>query len=42
MAIINRITVLYRRVKLGDKTLFSVVVSGISGSGRVAKQLIGF
>lgn len=41
MAVINRITVLYKRVKFGDKTLFSVVVSGNSGSDCVAKQLIG-
>ena len=41
MAVINRMTVLYKRVKFGDKTLFSVVVSGNSGSDCVAKQLIG-
>lgn len=41
MAVINRITVLYKRVKFGEKTLFSVVVSGNSGSDCVAKQLIG-
>ena len=41
MAIINRMTVLYKRVKFEDKTLFSVVVSGSSGSDCVAKQLIG-
>jgi len=41
MAVINRITVLYKRVKFGDKTLFSIVVSGNSGSDCVAKQLIG-
>ncbi len=41
MAVINRMTVLYKRVKFRDKTLFSVVVSGNSGSDCVAKQLIG-
>jgi len=41
MAVINRMTVLYKRVKFGDKTLFSLVVSGNSGSDCVAKQLIG-
>jgi len=41
MAVINRMTVLYKRVKFEDKTLFSVVVSGNSGSDCVAKQLIG-
>ena len=41
MAVINRMTVLYKRIKFGDKTLFSIVVSGNSGSDCVAKQLIG-
>ncbi|SHJ97152.1 flavodoxin family protein [Paramaledivibacter caminithermalis] len=41
MAIINRMTVLYRRIKLNRKTLFGVIVSGNSGSDSVAKQLIG-
>ena len=41
MAVINRITVLYKRVKFGNKTIFSIVVSGNSGSDCVAKQLIG-
>jgi len=41
MAVINRMTVLYKRVEFGDKTLFSIVVSGNSGSDCVAKQLIG-
>ena len=41
MAVINRMTVLYKRVKFEDKTLFSVIVSGNSGSDCVAKQLIG-
>ena len=41
MAVINRMTVLYKRVKFVNKTIFSVVVSGNSGSDCVAKQLIG-
>jgi len=41
MAIINRLTVLYKRVKFWDKTLFSIVVSGNSGSDCVAEQLLG-
>ncbi|MBA7542566.1 hypothetical protein ES705_34889 [subsurface metagenome] len=41
MSVINRMTVLYKRVKFGDKTLFSVIVSGNSGSDCVVKQLIG-
>ncbi len=41
MAVINRMTVLYKRVKFGNKTIFSVVVSGNSGSDCVAKQLMG-
>lgn len=41
MPVINRMTVLYKRVKFGDKTLFSIVVSGNSGSDCVAKQLMG-
>jgi len=40
-AIINRMTVLYRRTKFHNKTMFGVVVSGNSGSDSVAKQLIG-
>ncbi|MCJ7814370.1 MAG: NAD(P)H-dependent oxidoreductase [Candidatus Atribacteria bacterium] len=41
MAIINRMTVLYKRVKFGNKTMFSIVVSGNSGSDCVVNQLIG-
>lgn len=41
MAVINRMTVLYRRTKLYHKTMFAVIVSGNSGSDSVAKQLIG-
>jgi multimeric flavodoxin WrbA len=41
MAVINRLTALYRRTKFFDKTFFGVIVSGNSGSDSVAKQLIG-
>lgn len=40
MAVINRLTSLYRKTPLYDKTLFSVIVSGNSGSDCIAKQLI--
>lgn len=40
-AIINRITVLYRKTKFYNKTMFGIIVSGSSGSDSVAKQLIG-
>ncbi|MBU3189792.1 NAD(P)H-dependent oxidoreductase [Clostridium bowmanii] len=40
-AVINRLTVLYRRMSFYDKTIFSVVVSGNSGSDSISKQLIG-
>lgn len=40
MAVINRMTVLYRRISLKDKTMFSVIISGNSGSDSVAKHLI--
>lgn len=40
MAVINRLTSLYRKTPFYDKTLFSVIVSGNSGSDSVAKQLI--
>lgn len=40
-AIINRTTVLYRKTKFYDKTMFGIIVSGSSGSDSVAKQLIG-
>ncbi len=40
MAVINRMTVLYKRVKFGNKTIFSIVVSGNSGSDCVARQVI--
>ena len=41
MAVINRMTVLYKRVKFRNKTIFSIVVSGNSGSDCVVKQVIG-
>lgn len=40
MAVINRMTALYRRTPFYKKTLFAVIVSGNSGSDSVAKQLI--
>lgn len=40
MAVINRMTVLYRRISLKDKTMFAVIISGNSGSDSVAKHLI--
>jgi multimeric flavodoxin WrbA len=41
MAVINRLTVLYRKTKFFDKNIFAVIVSGYSGGDSVAKQLIG-
>jgi len=41
MAVINRITVLYKRIDFRNKTVFSIIVSGNSGSDCVASQLIG-
>lgn len=40
MAFINRLTALYRKVDFKDKLLFSIVVSGYSGSDILAEQLI--
>lgn len=40
-AVINRLTVLYLKMSFTDKAIFSIVVSGNSGSDSVAKQLIG-
>lgn len=40
-AVINRLTALYRKISFCNKSLFSVIVSGNSGSDSVAKQLIG-
>jgi multimeric flavodoxin WrbA len=41
MAVINRLTALYRKISFYSKTMFAVIVSGNSGSDSVAKQLIG-
>lgn len=41
MAVINRLTVLYRKQPLLEKDLYAIVVSGNSGSDSVVKQLIG-
>lgn len=41
MAIINRLTVLYKRVNFHHKTIFAIIVSGNSGSENVAMQLLG-
>jgi len=41
MAVINRLTVLYKRVNFYKKAFFSIIVSGNSGSENVAMQLIG-
>ena len=41
MAVINRMTVLYRRITFYDKRLFAIVVSGNSGSDLVMTQLLG-
>lgn len=40
-AVINRLTALYRTTSFYNKSLFSIIVSGNSGSDSVAKQLIG-
>lgn len=40
-AVINRMTALYRKTPFYKKSLFSIVVSGNSGSDSVARQLIG-
>lgn len=41
MAVINRLTALYRQMRFYDKRIFSVIVSGNSGGDSVARQLIG-
>lgn len=41
LAVINRLTVLYRQISFHQKSFFAVIVSGNSGSDSVAKQLIG-
>jgi len=40
-AVINRLTVLYRRMSFHNKSVFAVVVSGNSGSDSISKQLVG-
>lgn len=40
MAVINRLTTLYRQMSFHDKQIFAVIVSGNSGSDSIAKQLI--
>lgn len=39
-AVINRLTALFRKTKFFDKSFYSIIVSGNSGSDSVAKQLI--
>ena len=39
-AVINRLTALFRKVKFYDKYLYSIIVSGHSGSDIIAEQLI--
>ena len=41
MAIINRLTVIYRKTEFDKKNLFAIIVSGNSGNDSVARQLIG-
>lgn len=41
MAVINRLTALYRSISFQDKFILSVIVSGNSGNDTVAGQLIG-
>lgn len=41
MAVVNRITALYRKISFYDKSIYSVIVSGNSGSDSVARQLLG-
>ena len=41
MAVINRLTVLYRKHPLFEKNIFAIAVSGNSGSDSVLRQLIG-
>ncbi|WP_026476607.1 flavodoxin family protein [Alkaliphilus transvaalensis] len=40
MAVINRLTTLYRIMDFYDKAIFAVIVSGNSGSDSIARQLI--
>lgn len=39
-AVINRLTALYRNISFYDKNIFSIIISGNSGSDSLAKQLI--
>jgi multimeric flavodoxin WrbA len=39
-AVINRLTALYRKTKFYDKYIYSIIVSGFSGSDIIAEQLI--
>ena len=41
MAVINRLTALYRKISFQDKYILAVVVSGNSGNDSVTGQLIG-
>ena len=41
LAVINRLTVLYRQISFSEKAFYAVIVSGNSGSDALAKQLIG-
>jgi hypothetical protein len=41
MAVINRMTVLYRRISFYEKSFYGIFVSGNSGGDSVAKQLLG-
>lgn len=40
MAVINRMTVLYRKMSFHDKYIFSIIVSGSSGGDSVSQQLL--
>ncbi len=40
MAVINRLTVLYKRISFREKKIYSIIVSANSGSDSVASQLI--
>ena len=40
MAVINRLTTLYRQISFNNKMIFAIIVSGNSGSDSIAKQLI--
>jgi len=41
MAVINRLTALYRKISFQDKYILGIVVSGNSGNDSVSSQLIG-